>query len=119
MPTKNSRKQYLSEQYYHVYSRGINKEALFREPADYEFFISLLKRYLSKKPVLSKARVLYPSFSNAVDLNAYCLMTNHIHLLIYQNQDVGIKKLMQSVMTSEIQAFRSSISGALFSAPYW
>ncbi len=100
MPTRNSRKTYTADSYYHVYSRGINKEAIFHDDHDYGFFLSLFKRYLSPTQKRNKSGRIYPNHSKVIELNAFCLMPNHIHLLIYQNDTNGLKKLMQSVMTS-------------------
>lgn len=100
MPTRNSRKTYVKDGYYHVYSRGADKKPIFMFPEDYEFFLSLFKRYLSNEQQFSKARVAYPNFSEDIKLLSYCLMPNHIHLMIYLDEEGGLKKFMQSVMTS-------------------
>ena len=52
---------------YHVMLRGINKQQIFEEPEDYEKFIQIIKD--------CKAISGFKIF-------AYCLMGNHIHLLI-------------------------------------
>jgi putative transposase len=52
--------------YYHIYNRGNNKENIFKEDKNYNYFMSLLEKYIL--PVAS--------------LHAYCLMPNHFHLLI-------------------------------------
>jgi len=52
---------------YHVMSRGHNREALFAQPDDCHAFLSLLARY----------RLRF-----GVRLYHYCLMTNHLHLLL-------------------------------------
>lgn len=100
MPTRNTRKIYGAEQYYHVYTRGINKSTVFHDKKDYEFFLSLFKRYLSDKPSLSKARVPYSWYGLRISLVAYCLMTNHVHMLIYQKDSKAMAELMHSIMTS-------------------
>ena len=52
--------------YYHLYYRGNNKEALFKEDANYFHFLDLYKKYL-----------------NAIAaLYAYCLLPTHFHLLV-------------------------------------
>ena len=33
-------------QYYHMYNRGNNKEALFKEDRNYHFFLDLYKKYI-------------------------------------------------------------------------
>src|SRR5258707_481650 len=57
---------------YHVITRGVNRRQMFDAPADYEKFLSPLG--------VQKARL--PFF-----LYAYCLMTNHVHLLIERQAD--------------------------------
>ena len=52
---------------YHVIIRGINKQIVFEEDADYLFFLSTLEK-LSEDTVVS--------------IHAYCLMNNHVHLLL-------------------------------------
>jgi len=52
---------------YHVITRGNNRRPIFNAPADYEKFLSLLAVQKRKLPFF---------------LYAYCLMTNHVHLLI-------------------------------------
>jgi putative transposase len=53
--------------YYHVLNRGVEKRVIFLEDLDYTYFLSLLE----------ELRVLY-----RFQLHAYCLMSNHYHLLI-------------------------------------
>lgn len=63
-----------SEEIYHVYNRGNNKQRIFYEAENYPFFISRLKAYISPH----------------CDLLAYCLMPNHFHLLIRANKKTNI-----------------------------
>jgi REP element-mobilizing transposase RayT len=55
-----------SGSYYHIYNRGNNREAIFREDENHKFFLYKYKKYLSP----------------FVDTFAYCLMPNHFHFLI-------------------------------------
>lgn len=52
--------------YFHVYNRGNNREDLFKEDRNYEFFLRLYWKYIL--PV--------------AETFAYCLMPNHFHFLI-------------------------------------
>ena len=56
---------------YHIMLRGINKQQIFYDDEDFRYFIRLLQRY--------KKLCRY-------ELHAYCLMGNHIHLLIRENE---------------------------------
>lgn len=100
MPAKNVVKQYASNQYYHIYSRGVNKELVFKDVQDYGKFLRLLRRYLSRNPEKNPRHGLYPCFNGSVELLAYCLMPNHFHLLVFQSDVRIISDLMRSIMTS-------------------
>ena len=56
--------------YHHVIIRGIGRQVLFEETEDYVFFLKRLKKYAT---------------STNIDVCAYCLMENHVHLLIRDN----------------------------------
>jgi len=69
---------------YHIVMRGNNKQNLFIEESDYIFFLKRLKKYLAETDI---------------HLYAYCLMTNHSHLLIgnvKNNLSTFMKKLCVS-----------------------
>jgi REP element-mobilizing transposase RayT len=56
---------------YHVMLRGINKQRIFEDKQDYQKFLNVLKE---TKEI------------SDYDLYSYCLMSNHIHLLIKENE---------------------------------
>jgi putative transposase len=72
---------------YHVISRGNNRRRVFRSPDDYLKFTEILAAQKSKLPFY---------------LYGYCLMPNHIHLLIEMRHD-PISRIMQRVLTSYSQ----------------
>src|SRR6266851_1860335 len=74
---------------YHVITRGNNRRQIFNSPADYEKFLSLL----------ATQKVRLPFF-----LYAYCLMTNHLHLLIERRAD-PIGRIMHRVLTGYSQYY--------------
>jgi putative transposase len=53
-------------QFYHVYHRGNNRQRIFFEPKNYQYFLEKFQKYVC--PV--------------TDVYAYCLMPNHFHFLI-------------------------------------
>ena len=55
---------------YHLMHRGVRRTAIFEEEMDYQVMLELLKVSLEKYNC---------------KLHAYCLMTNHIHLLLETN----------------------------------
>lgn len=65
---------------YHIIARGNNRETLFRSPADFRYFLL----------ILSELKAEY-----ACDLFHYCLMTNHVHLLMQFQYPEGFQKVPQ------------------------
>ena len=53
-------------QYFHIFSRGNNKESIFKEEKNFYYFLDLYKKYIH--PI--------------ADLYSYCLLPTHFHLLI-------------------------------------
>ena len=60
-------------QYYHIFNRGVNREAIFFERENYLFFLRRLRRHIV--PV--------------ADVVSYCLMPNHFHLLVIVSLETG------------------------------
>ncbi len=66
---------------YHIILRGNDRQDIFYEKQDYEKFLKLV--------VNTKEKYEYEVYT-------YCLMTNHVHLIIYDAKD-EISKIMQSI----------------------
>jgi len=61
---------------HHAIQRGNNRQNIFFDKADRAYFLSKLKKLLEKEKVL---------------MGSYCLMTNHVHMLLYpQRRDALI-----------------------------
>lgn len=106
MPSRNVVKEYAPDSYYHIYNRGINKQPIFKDKADYVYFLSLLKRYLSNNPTIDRFGRENPHYKNELDLLVFCLMPNHFHLLVYQHSnDKAISKFAQSITTAYTMYF--------------
>jgi putative transposase len=120
MPSRNVIKIDLAESYYHVYFRGSNKSKIFRDSSDYEKMLQLFSRYLSLKEAKNSAGVSFPNYSNRVELIAFCLMPNHVHLFIYQHQQGAMAEFMRSVLTSYSMYFNKKYkrTGPLFESRY-
>ncbi|PID33452.1 transposase [Candidatus Saccharibacteria bacterium] len=121
MPVRNSRKQYTPDSYYHVYSRGVNRQAIFRDDQDYRVFLGYLKRYLSAKPGRKATRQVVRGYHDEIELLAYCLMSNHIHLLFYQHENErAVQEVMQRILTTYSMYFnrRYDRCGPLFQGRY-
>jgi putative transposase len=120
MPGRNVTKQDVADSFQHVYARGHSRHKIFIDEQDYITFLNLLERYLSPAEAKDKWGVPYPNFFNKVDLLAYCLMPNHIHLLLFQHQPEQMGKLMKSLLASYSRYFNTKYkrSGSLFESRY-
>ena len=76
---------------YHVILRGINRQDIFEEDGDKDRFIKTIKYYKS----ISKYKIF-----------AYCLMSNHIHLLIKEETE-AISLFMQRISVSYVLWYNS------------
>ena len=74
----------------HVIVRGNNREPIFYQEADYYFYLEKLKA---------------AALQHELDIHAYVLMTNHVHLLVTPQQDRSISKAMQMIGRYYVQYF--------------
>lgn len=121
MPSRNILKEYTPNSYYHIYNRGVAKQAIFLHKTDYIVFLSLLKRHLSIEPQTDKSGRFYPHYKAKVDLLAFVLMPNHFHLLVYQGEESQtITKLLRSVCTAYTMYFNKKYKrvGPLFQSRF-
>lgn len=138
VPAKNSVKQFVENTYYHIYNRGVEKRIIFQDQQDYGVFLSYLKDYLTPKDDINLMAILHSgdsnpqqksealkmirmnNFTNTIDLLAYCLMSNHFHLLVKQSEPTSIDSFMNSLTTRYSMYFnkRNKRVGHLFQGTY-
>jgi putative transposase len=82
---RTARKKH-SEAQYHIMCRSISEANLFREDADKDYYLSLVKRYIRK-------------YKCAV--YSYCVMNNHVHIHI-DPRGYDISSLMHSINTAYV-----------------
>lgn len=70
----------LNSNFFHVIAQGINKEYIFKNEQYINEYKKLLKKY---------------SKEDNVNILAYCIMNNHVHLLIYVENTLSMSKFMQ------------------------
>ena len=97
-------KQFSAGEYYHIYNRGNNKNEIFLDSEDFNFFILRLRQNLFPKQSTKKFRT-QPLPDGAFSLINYCLMPNHFHLLVKQNGELPTSKLILRVCTSYSKYF--------------
>lgn len=100
MPGRNIVKIFAPESYYHVYNRGVNLRKIFRDEDDYKYFEWLLERTVGPNEIVDNKGRPFTWLREKVRLNAYCLLPNHFHLLIYQESEDGMSLLMRSIGTA-------------------
>lgn len=87
-------------QTYHVILRGNNQQVIFEEAEDYDQFLAILEEY---------------RISCGFALYAYCLMSNHAHLL-FKAQETPLEQVMRDIATKYACWFNAKYqrSGHLF-----
>ncbi|MGZ6005631.1 MAG: transposase [Candidatus Saccharimonadales bacterium] len=122
MPSKNVVKIFEPNSYYHIYNRGVAKQPIFQDSKDKDYFLSLLNRHLDPDNQQFKADgTFYRKFHNDIEILCYCLMGNHLHLLIYQAREPrAISDLMRSIFTAYTMYFNHKYKrvGPLFQGVY-
>jgi putative transposase len=90
---------------HHIILRGNNRQDIFRETADYQRMLDLLFEH---------------SRAHKIDIHAYVLMSNHLHLLLTPQEDLALPKMMQAVGRSYVQVFnkRYARTGTLWEGRY-
>lgn len=113
-------KTYVPDTHYHVYNRGVNGLQVFVDDEDYRVFCNLLKRHLSPEPLRDPYGVQYHWLGDDIQLEAFCLMSNHIHLLFYQVNQNALPVLMKAVTGAYTRYFNKKYDryGPLFQGVY-
>ncbi len=90
---------------HHVLQIGNNKGTVFFDDKDYFVYLYLLKKYSDRYT----CHVL-----------AYCLMPNHVHLLLKPAQDISLSKVMQGISLCYTQYINKKYdkSGRLWESRY-
>lgn len=75
----------IEKAYYHIITRGNQKQIVFVDVNDYEKYLLLLKKY--------KRRFGFK-------LYGFCLMPNHVHLVIQVKNPIELNKIMRGINLS-------------------
>jgi putative transposase len=86
---------------HHVCERGVRKEPIFHDDSDYLVYIRILKNGCTK---------------HRVEVCAYCLMTNHVHLVVVPEQEESISKALHNAHSQYSTYFNAKygFSGHVF-----
>lgn len=69
--------------YYHIMIRGVNRQAIFFDDDDRQRFLDTVKRFQKELNI---------------QITAYCLMSNHVHMLLHADEELSVfvKKVSSS-----------------------
>lgn len=114
--------KFAQREYYHCYNRGVDKRNIFMDKMDYQYFMKSLYAYNTNE-VRGKLRLHNDAViqeERPISIMAFCLNSNHYHLLIRENTEGGISKFMQRVGTGYTMFFnqRYDRSGSLFQGKF-
>lgn len=90
--------------YTHLIVRGIGRQVLFEAREDYQFYLTILERY---------------SQETGIRVCPYCLMENHVHLLVYdENERIALMMKKLGVRYSQYFNRKYKRQGHLFQDRY-
>jgi len=121
--------QFVEEEYYHIYNRGVDKRKTFMDDEDryrflhdlYEFNDENLTPEFCRRVNTVGNPVPHSEMPREllVEISCFCLMPNHFHLILKQLVENGIPKFMQKMggYTSYFN-LKHERSGTLFQGPF-
>ena len=131
MPSRNRIKIYVKDGYYHIYNRGVAKQTIYLDKQDYAVFLKFLQEAFDKPQTKKVERYVQgrsfnvierqvKNFQKEIFLLVYCLMPNHFHFLIKQNNKNSMESFMRSITTRYVSYFNKKYDrvGPLFQGRY-
>ena len=85
----------IPDRYYHIFNRGNNRENIFIEERNYDYFLLLIQKYIT--PI--------------AEIYAYCLLKNHFHLLI-KTKPKKDEKALSKAFSNLFNAYAKAINKA-------
>jgi len=112
---------FATDQYYHVFNRGIARQPTFLTYTDYKQALLTLSYYLALHPPMKLSRWkelsmklrdqvlerIYENRDRHVDLISFVLMPNHFHMLVKQHTDGGVTRFMNQFANSYTRYFNT------------
>ncbi len=77
---------------HHIRERGVRKEPVFHDDCDYLVYVRVLKKGCSE---------------HRVEIWAYCLMTNHVHLVAVPENETSISRALHDAHTEYSKYFNA------------
>lgn len=126
--------QFVEDQIYHIFNRGVEKRKIFMDEKDYFRFVHDLYEFNDEDRVYNSLYLLkrnpkcievQPQYIKKerkllVDILAFVFMPNHFHLILRQRIENGIVKFLHKIGTGYTMYFNKKYErvGALFQGRY-
>ena len=107
MPRRN--REHSGTGIYHVMLRGINRQDIFESSDDYAMFLSILHHLVDRQTDDGESLPPYCT------IYCYCLMNNHVHLLIREREE-SISDVVKRIGVSYVRYYNDKYerNGPLF-----
>ena len=120
----------VTNEIYHIFNRGVEKREIFLDRRDYQRFINVTWYYTV--PEVSKYSLSSSTSGNTprgwktggvrkkVEIICYCLMPNHYHFLLRQEETSGVSSFISLIQNSYTRYFNTKYKriGPLFQGPF-
>lgn len=134
----NMRKEKITTgEYYHIYNRAVDKQAIFHDRFDYSRFLFLILYFQSEILFKNIFRYIISYIKSGVfsvpakhtneiiklrslELTLFCIMPNHFHIVVKQLKEEGVALYMHRVLGGYSKFFNHKYKrkGHLFEATY-
>ena len=109
----------VTDNYYHIYNRGVDKRDIFSDKKDLARFILSVKEFNNISPIGSirdNPDVGRLGKDPLVSVVCYCFNPNHFHFILKQEKDGGISEFLKRLLGGYTKYFNQmhNRSGALF-----
>lgn len=119
----------VTDEVYHVYNRGINRQPTFNTKREYQRALLAIKYYKVSDPPIRLSKFLQfekgrqeevqeaiNQRDRLVEIVCFCLMPNHFHFLLKQKKEKGISKFLGNLQNSYTRYFNTlnERDGSLF-----
>lgn len=131
MPSRNIVKVYVKGGCYHVYNRGVAKQPIFKDKQDYKVLLKYFREALVEPKIqkidfslrgrtFKAVKKPVKNFQKEISLLAYCLMPNHFHVLLKQNDKKSMTSFLRSIITRYARYFNKKYErvGPLFQGKF-
>ena len=122
---------FANGEYYHIYNRSVGGAEIFEKENDtrraldllsfYRFNQSLRYSFYDRLGTEEKKYYLENHTTEpVVDMFAYCLMPNHFHILLKQNEENGIRKFLSDSQNGFAKYYnvKNKRFGSVFQSPF-